>query len=84
MGDPYLEEFAAKVSITACNKLVLDQVCFFPHGGKQVGDTGEISGINVIDTRKGDDLTLILFSSSELGFKVGDVVPGANRPVENT
>lgn len=50
--DPYLKEFDAKVLKVAGNKVFLDQTCFYPWGGGQVGDTGEIGGIRVADTQK--------------------------------
>jgi alanyl-tRNA synthetase len=50
--DPYAKEFDAKVVKVNGNKVILDQTCFYPWGGGQIGDTGEISGIRVVDTQK--------------------------------
>jgi len=50
--DPYMKEFDARVLEIEGNKVVLDQTCFYPWGGGQVGDTGEINGIRVVDTQK--------------------------------
>jgi alanyl-tRNA synthetase len=48
----YQREFDAKVVKIDGNRVILDQTCFFPEGGGQVGDIGTINGINVINTEK--------------------------------
>ena len=52
--DPYMKESDAQVVSSQGNTIVLDRTCFFPQGGGQVGDTGEIAGIRVVDTRSTD------------------------------
>jgi alanyl-tRNA synthetase len=48
--DPYQKEFDASVIRVEPNFIVLDQTCFYPQGGGQAGDTGEISGHRVVNT----------------------------------
>jgi len=73
--DAYQKEFDATVTAIKGNNIILDQTCFFPKGGGQLGDTGEINGIKVLDTiKRGDDIVHVL--ESEPNFKVGDVVHG--------
>jgi alanyl-tRNA synthetase len=73
--DPYMKEFDATVVGIRDNALVLDRTCFFPQGGGQVGDIGEISGIRVVDTRReGDEVLHILEDASS--FPVSQSVHG--------
>ena len=56
-----MKEFDAQVVSSQGTTVVLDRTYFFPQGGGQVGDTGEISGVRVLDTRKtNDDVVHIL------------------------
>ena len=87
--DQYQREFDAEVVSIDGNRVVLSQTCFFPEGGGQVGDTGSINGIRVINTLKegaeiiqidgqeipaGGETVHIL--ESEPNFQVGDTVHG--------
>ncbi|MEM5882932.1 MAG: alanyl-tRNA editing protein AlaXM [Candidatus Aenigmatarchaeota archaeon] len=73
--DSYLKEFEAKVLKREGNKVILDQTCFYPSGGGQPCDTGEIEGIKVLETLKqNDDVVHIL--EKEPYFKVNDLVKG--------
>jgi len=87
--DTYMKEFTAKAVEVSANKVVLDQTCFYPEGGGQVGDTGEINGIKVIDTVK-EGTEIILVEGQEIpaggktvhilerqpDFSAGDIVNG--------
>ena len=60
-GDPYLKEFDATIVRFGDNFVVLDRTCFFPRGGGQVGDTGVLSGVRVLDTlNEGEEVRHIL------------------------
>ncbi|OGI14945.1 hypothetical protein A3K63_02865 [Candidatus Micrarchaeota archaeon RBG_16_49_10] len=89
--DAYMKEFDAKVLKVNGNKVILDQTCFYPWGGGQIGDTGEINGIKVVDTQKttkgeiemNDGFEakpisdeVIHILEREPGFKVGDKIHG--------
>lgn len=54
-NDAYLAEFSATVltclPVDGGYDIVLDRTAFFPEGGGQYGDAGEIDGISVIDTQ---------------------------------
>ena len=71
--DPYMSRFQAQVTGVENNKLVLDQTCFYPEGGGQVGDRGRIEGIRVNDTQKeGQTIKHVLEreTDSEIGEQV--------------
>lgn len=76
IDDPYMREFDAIVVRVEGNFVVLDRTCFFPRGGGQVGDTGELSGSRVADTlREGDEVRHILEDTSK--FNIGQRIHGA-------
>ena len=54
--DPFKKQFEAKVQAIFNNLLVLDQTCFYPEGGGQPGDTGELETakgiLKIVDTQK--------------------------------
>ncbi len=62
--DPYLSEFNAEV--LSCEPyrdgfaVTLNRSAFFPEGGGQTGDSGEIGGIKVYDTKEKDGTILHL------------------------
>jgi alanyl-tRNA synthetase len=70
-GDPYLKSFRAKVVAIEGNELELDQTAFYPEGGGQAGDTGEIGGIRVLETQKRND-AIIHVMEAEPGFTQGE------------
>ncbi|NWG36170.1 alanine--tRNA ligase [Nitrososphaera sp.] len=56
--DESIREFEAKVLRVAGKHVVLDQTAFYPRGGGQEPDTGEISGAKVVEVTKQGDLVL--------------------------
>lgn len=60
--DSYLKECEATVTASGDGAIVLDRTVFYPMGGGQPGDTGEISwdggSARIIDTRYGEDGTI--------------------------
>ncbi len=73
--NPYLKSFNAVVTKSVSNVLELDQTIFYPEGGGQVGDTGVINGIRVVDTQK-DNGTIQHILEVSTNFIVGDKVEG--------
>ncbi|MDD6479104.1 MAG: alanyl-tRNA editing protein [Oscillospiraceae bacterium] len=73
----YLKEFEAKV--LSCDKtdevykIVLDKTAFFPEGGGQPADKGEISGQDVLDVQIEDE---VIFHYLKSPLNVGDTVKG--------
>ncbi len=73
LTDPYLSQFDAVVTMVDGVKVSLDRTCFFSASGRQVGDTGEIASVKVIDTQYGErDIVHLL--EKEPDFKVGDTI----------
>ena len=50
--DAYLQQFDAKVIDIRENAVALDRTAFYPTGGGQPNDTGEIAGARITDVRK--------------------------------
>jgi alanyl-tRNA synthetase len=69
----YTQNFEATVVATNLERVVLDATAFYPKGGGQVGDTGEIDGLHVVDTlRDAAGVVHILEKSSP--FHIGQIV----------
>jgi len=71
--DPYTREFEARVVSVNGKEVALDRTCFFPQGGGQVGDTGFLDDVRVVDTRKDAEYNITHFLENDAQFKVGDV-----------
>lgn len=73
--DSYCSEFEAVV--ISCEKngeyyeTVLDQTAFFPEGGGQKPDSGEINGVKVTDVQIKDG---VIFHTTEQAFEKGETV----------
>ncbi len=74
-NDSYIKEFSA--TVISCEEkdgtflVALDQTAFFPEGGGQAADKGEINGLNVLDVQIKDELVFHkLEKSLEIGAKV--------------
>ncbi len=75
--DPYLTTCQATVVAVGENTLELDRTVFYPLGGGQLGDTGRIAGLRVVDTRKGEaeDRILHCLEPGSSPPAVGSTVP---------
>ncbi len=68
-------EFTARVVGIDGNSLILDRTAFYPQGGGQVGDTGTIDSIRVLNTIKKDNI--ILHEMEDVSkFYIGKEVKG--------
>lgn len=75
--DPYMKEFEALVQKIEGEKVILDRTAFYPESGGQVGDTGHLNGIRVLDCQYGPnkrDIAHII--EGEPSFKAGERVVG--------
>jgi len=71
--DAYVREFDATVASVSVKEVILDATAFYPSGGGQVCDTGEIEGVRVVSARKlGQDI--IHEMETDLGFGLGQRV----------
>jgi alanyl-tRNA synthetase len=53
--DPYVKQFKTSVQEIGDRYVVLEESCFYPESGGQVGDTGFINSSRVIDTKLVND-----------------------------
>lgn len=74
--NPYQIEFDATVTKVNGNSVVLDATCFYPRGGGQVGDTGYINGMRVVDTQAGEETDIVHILETKPSFGVGTLVHG--------
>ncbi len=71
--DPYLTRFRAKVLGIEGNEVELDKTAFYPEGGGQAGDTGNIGDARVMDTQTKESKILHMLEA-EPGFFAGGEV----------
>lgn len=74
--NPYQVEFDATVTKIVGNSVVLDATCFYPRGGGQVGDTGYLGGIRVVDTQVSEEIDIAHILEIKPSFNVGTLVHG--------
>lgn len=73
--EPYVTSFEATVRSVDDRAVTLDRTYFYPEGGGQPADRGEIDGVDVVDVQKADGATVHTLSS-EPAFEAGDTVTG--------
>jgi alanyl-tRNA synthetase len=70
-----LDEFKAKVIGIEQDFVILDQTMFYPEGGGQIGDTGWLNSVKVLDTKKIGNVILHKVENPGL-LKKGEEVTG--------
>ncbi|WP_297435668.1 alanine--tRNA ligase [Thermococcus sp.] len=73
--DPFMKEFNAEVLKVIDDWVILDRTAFYPEGGGQPYDLGELDGVRVLDVQKVGKVILHRVDNSE-GFKEGQTVHG--------
>ncbi len=73
--DAYLKSFRARVLAIEGDRVELDGTAFYPEGGGQVGDTGTVGGVRVLDTQI-EDGRIVHILEAPPSFSVGDAVEG--------
>ncbi len=78
LDDSYLYACQAKVldilDTDHGQAIILDQTCFYPQGGGQPSDTGQINQTRVSSVRLSEDGTIYHYTDSESDFAIGTTV----------
>ncbi len=76
--DMYRKQFEARVAKVQRNLVWLDQSAFYPAGGGQAGDAGDLNGIEVVDMvpDKNNKWGVVHILAAEAPFQAGDKVSG--------
>ena len=74
LDDCYVHEFTANITEIEDNFIVLDGTYFYPQGGGQPGDTGNIAGVKIADTKKDTDGKILHYFDVECNLSVGQSV----------
>jgi alanyl-tRNA synthetase len=74
-SDPYLREFEAKVLSIKNNNVELDKTAFYPEGGGQVGDTGLLNDVKVVNIQIIEERIYHMMDTIPT-FSVGNIVKG--------
>jgi len=72
----YQVKFDATVTKIIGDSVVLDATCFYPKSGGQVGDTGYLEALRVIDTLPGKDVDIVHLLETKPLFNAGTLVHG--------
>lgn len=78
--DPYKQDFDGVVTGIETDekkgvRILLDRTCFYPEGGGQPSDSGDLNGVPVLDVRKEGDEVVHLVSDTS-AFAIGGMVHG--------
>ncbi len=57
--DSYLTEFDSRISDIIDDKVILEQTAFYAESGGQMGDTGHLNGVRIVDTQCDENGTII-------------------------
>ena len=74
--DAYLAQCESRIVEISEGGIILEQTVFYPEGGGQVGDTGTLAELGVLDTQRGEGSILHLVASPQ-GLAVGQSVHAA-------
>lgn len=74
--DQEMFDFEARVVDVRGDWVILDKTAFYPEGGGQDPDTGELNGVAVVDVQKAKNGVILHLVKDSSRFKRGDLVIG--------